>query len=348
MSDDVPEFKGELILYQTDDGQSAINLRAIGGTVWLTQAEIAELFDATPQNITQHIKSIYGDGELSETATCKDYLQVRSEGDRQVKRSLKHYSLDVILAVGYRVRSLRGMQFRRWANTVLGEYLVKGFAMDDDRLKQADNWDYFDEWLARIRDIRASEKRFYQKIKDIYTTAIDYEPTSEAAQLFFKKVQNKMLWAVTGKTAAELIKARADADKPNMGVTAWRGARVRKGDVGTAKNYLQAEEIEELNRIVTMYLDYAEDQALRRKPVNMDDWADKLDAFLSFNERDLLTHAGKVQMKVAQKLAAERYDVFDAKRKRAEAFAADEADLDAIESFTIKIEGRKGGRDGDS
>lgn len=339
MSDATPEFKGELILYQTDDGQSAINLRAIGGTVWLTQAEMAELFGATPQNITQHIKSIYTDAELSEAATCKNYLQVRSEGGREVKRTLKHYSLDVILAVGYRVRSLRGIQFRRWANTVLSEYLVKGFAMDDDRLKQADNWDYFDEWLARIRDIRASEKRFYQKIKDIYTTAIDYEPTSDAARLFFKKVQNKMLWAVTGQTAAELIKSRADADKPNMGVTAWRGARVRKGDVGTAKNYLQAEEIEELNRIVTMYLDYAEDQALRRIPVHMEDWADKLDAFLSFNERDLLTHAGKVQMKVAQKLAADRYEAYDAKRKHLDAEAADASDLDAIESLVKRIEG---------
>jgi hypothetical protein len=190
----------------------------------------------------------------------------------------KVYNLDAILAVGYRVRSPRGTQFRRWATTVLREYLVKGFAMDDARLKQAEQWDYFDEWLARIRDIRASEKRFYQKVRDLYTTAIDYDKTSEQAQAFFKKVQNKMLWAVTGKTAAELIESRSDPISPNMGLTSWKGSVVRKGDVGTAKNYLKAEEVEELNRIVVMYLDYAEDQARRRRAVSMAEWADKLDA----------------------------------------------------------------------
>ncbi|WP_223479038.1 virulence RhuM family protein [Oricola indica] len=337
------EPRGELILYQTEDGQAEINLRAIDGTVWLTQAELAELFASTPQNITLHIKSIYEDGELTEESTRKDFLQVRLEGERNVERQLKHYNLDMILAVGYRVRSPRGVQFRRWANTVLKEYLVKGFAMDDARLKQAERWDYFDEWLARIRDIRASEKRFYQKVKDLYTTAIDYDKDSDEAQLFFQKVQNKMLWAVTGHTAAELIAGRADPDKPNMGVMSWKGSIVRKADVTIAKNYLNAEEIDELNRIVTMYLDYAEDQAKRRAPVTMAQWADKLDSFLSFNERDVLTHAGKLQMKVAQKLAADRYDAFDVKRKEADALTADKQDIEALENLAKEIEGKKGG-----
>lgn len=329
---------GEFILYQTEDGLTELSLQAIDGTVWLTQSDIADLFASTPQNITLHIKSIFNEGELDEKSTCKDYLQVQMEGGREVKRSLKHYNLDMILAIGYRVRSPRGVQFRKWANTILSEYLVKGFAMDDARLKQAEKWDYFDEWLARIRDIRASEKRFYQKIKDIYTTAIDYDKTSDQAQLFFKKVQNKMLWAVTGKTAAELIANRSDPNQPNMGITTWKGSIVRKGDVGTAKNYLNQDEIEELNRIVTMYLDYAEDQAERRKTISMEQWADKLDAFLAFNEHELLTHAGKVQMEVAQKLAAERYEIFDKQRKEAEAIEADQEDIELLEVIAKSFE----------
>jgi len=335
---------GEFILYQTEDGLTELSLQAIDGTVWLTQSDIADLFASTPQNITLHIKSIFNEGELDEKSTCKDYLQVQMEGGREVKRSLKHYNLDMILAIGYRVRSPRGIQFRKWANTILSEYLVKGFAMDDTRLKQAEKWDYFDEWLARIRDIRASEKRFYQKIKDIYTTAIDYDKTSDQAQLFFKKVQNKMLWAITGKTAAEIIANRSDPNQPNMGITTWKGSIVRKGDVGTAKNYLNQDEIEELNRIVTMYLDYAEDQAERRKTISMEQWANKLDAFLEFNEHELLTHAGKVQMKVAQKLAAERYEIFDKQRKEAEAIEADQEDIEALEVIAKNLgKSNKGG-----
>ena len=325
--------EGELILYQTDDGLSRIELRAVDGTAWLTQAQMAELFQSTPQAVTQLIATIYEDGEADETATCKQFLQVRHEGNREVSRQLKHYNLDIILAVGYRVRSPRGSQFRRWATTILREYLVKGFAMDDARLKQAEQWDYFDEWLARIRDIRASEKRFYQKVRDLYTTAIDYDKTTEQAQAFFKKVQNKMLWAVTGKTAAELIESRANSDKPNMGLTSWKGSIVRKSDVGTAKNYLKAEEVEELNRIVVRYLDYAEDQAKRRRAVTMAEWADKLDAFLSFNEREVLTHAGRLRMDVAQRLAGERFETFDANRRAAESMAADEADIAELEEL---------------
>jgi len=331
--------KGELILYQTEDGAAEINLRAIDGTVWLTQNEISELFNTTKQNVSLHFQNIFEDEELLENSVVKDSLTTAADDKRY---NTKLYNLDAILAIGYRVRSPRGVQFRRWANTVLKEYLVKGFAMDDIRLKQAEQWDYFDEWLARIRDIRASEKRFYQKVKDIYTTAIDYDNASDEAQVFFKKVQNKMLWAVSGKTAAELIAARADAGAPNMGIMSWKGAIVRKGDVGTAKNYLNADEVSELNRIVTMYLDYAEDQAQRRKPVSMADWADKLDAFLEFNDRDLLTHAGKMQMKVAQKLAAKRYDAFDTKRKEAEAIAADEDDIKVLEALAKEIESKNG------
>ncbi|MFZ2492842.1 MAG: virulence RhuM family protein [Thermoanaerobaculia bacterium] len=322
---------GELILYRTEDGKVAVHLRAELGTVWLTQAEIANLFGTTPQNITLHTKSIYEEGELTTEATCKDLLQVRQEGERQVSRSLKHYSLDMILAIGYRVRSPRGTQFRQWATTHLREYLVKGFVLDDARLKEPGGWDYFDELLARIREIRASEKRFYQKIRDIYATASDYDKQSQAAQLFFKKVQNKMLWAVTGHTAPELVAGRANPELPNMGLTTWQGGRVRKQDVTVAKNYLNQEEIEELDRIVVMYLDYAEDQARRRRTMTMSEWEEKLDAFLQFNEREVLTHAGKLRAEVAEKLALERYEMFDAERREAAQRAADAEDVAELE-----------------
>lgn len=332
--------EGELILYNTDDGLATIGLRAVGGTVWLTQLEMAGLFDTSKQNVSLHLNNILSEGELVEESVVKESLTTAADGKSYLT---KVYNLDAILAVGYRVRSPRGTQFRRWATTVLREYLVKGFAMDDARLKQAEQWDYFDEWLARIRDIRASEKRFYQKVRDLYTTAVDYDKNSDQAQAFFKKVQNKMLWAVTGKTAAELIKGRSDPDAPNMGLTSWKGWIVRKGDVGTAKNYLTAEEVEELNRIVVMYLDYAEDQAKRRRAVTMTEWADKLDAFLSFNERDVLTHAGHLRMDVAQRLATERFEVFDANRRTAEAMASDEADIAQLEEIAKNVKGRKKG-----
>ncbi|WP_417799061.1 virulence RhuM family protein [Terasakiella pusilla] len=335
--------KGELILYSTDDGAATVGLRAVDGTVWLSQREIAELFDKDVRTVNEHIKNIFDEGECDPAATIRKFRIVQTEGARQVEREVDTYNLDVIISVGYRVRSPRGTQFRRWATTVLKEYLVKGFAMDDARLKQAEQWDYFDEWLARIRDIRASEKRFYQKVRDLYATAIDYDKSSEQAQAFFKKVQNKMLWAVTGKTAAELIQSRSDSDAPNMGLTSWKGSIVRKGDVGTAKNYLKADEVEELNRIVVMYLDYAEDQAKRRRAVTMAEWADKLDAFLSFNDRQVLTHAGQLRMDVAQKLAAERYEVFDANRAKAEALAADKADIAELEEIEKSAKGRKKG-----
>ena len=321
---------GEVIVYTTPDDQVEVQLKVAEETAWLTQLEMAELFESTKQNISLHINNIFDEGELSPDSVVKEYLTTAGDG-KQYK--MKHYNLDVILAVGYRVRSERGTQFRRWATTTLREYLVKGFVMNDERLKDPGGWDYFDELLERIRDIRASEKRFYQKIKDIYALSADYDPKSNYAQLFFKKVQNKMLWAVTGQTAAELIADRSDPEKPNMGLTSWKGNKVRKQDIDTAKNYLKEGEISELNRIVTMYLDYAEDQAMRRKVMYMKDWEDRLDAFLEFNERNILDHAGRLKASVAKKLASERYDDFDRKRKELEARKADEETLEELKQI---------------
>jgi hypothetical protein len=313
--------KSELLLYQTEDGRTRIGVRLENETVWMTQASMAELYQTTPQNVTIHLKAIYAEGELEESATCKEYLQVQQEGARTVSRARKFYSLPAIIAVGYRVKSHRGTQFRRWATERLNEYLVKGFTMDDERLKAGVNIgsDYFDEMLERIRDIRSSEKRFYQKIRDIYKLAVDYDPKAEETLEFFRIVQNKLHFAISGKTAAELIAERADATRPNMGLTSWKGAKVRKGDVIIAKNYLNAGEIEGLNRTVTMYLDYAEDQAKRRRQIFMRDWRKKLDAFLQFNERDILTDAGKVSKAVADQLAVDQYVIFHHRRLAVEA-----------------------------
>lgn len=260
MSHEQPHPSPGIVLYQSPDGGPTLSVRLQGQTAWLTQAQMAELFQTTPQNITMHIANVYGDGELPEEATCKDYLQVRAEGGRRVERATKHYSLDMIIAVGYRVRSARGTQFRQWATATLAEYLTKGFALDDQRLKDAKNWgaDYFDELLARIRDIRASERRFYQKITDIYATSTDYDAHAPLTQEFYATVQNKLHWAITGRTAAETIVSHADADMPNMGLTTWKNAPkgpIRKADIGVGKNYLGEKEIAALNRIVTMYLD---------------------------------------------------------------------------------------------
>jgi hypothetical protein len=320
------------LLYQTEDGKTRIEVRLEHESVWMTQAMMAELYQTTPQNITLHIKAIYQEGEQEEAATCKEYLQVQPEGARKVSRSRKFYNLPIILAVGYRVRSHRGTQFRRWATERLNEYLVKGFTLDDERLKNISNIgsDYFDELLERIRDIRSSEKRFYQKIRDIYKLAVDYDPKAEETQEFFQIVQNKLHFAVSGKTAAELIYERADATQANMGLTGWSGAKVRKADVTIAKNYLNSEEMDGLNRIVTMYLDYAEDQAKRHRQIFMRDWRQKLDAFLQFNEREILTNSGKISKAVADRLALEQYKVFNQNRLTVEAereALADDAEL---------------------
>ena len=298
----------ELILYRTEDAQTRIQVRLEGESVWLTQAQIAELYQTTPQNITQHLKAIYAEGELDETATCKDYLQVRSEGGREVSRQLRHYRLESILAVGYRVRSARGIQFRQWATARLSDYLVKGFALDDERLKRGPDDGYFEELLARIRDIRSSEKMFWRKVLAIYATSVDYDPSAEASQRFFATVQNKMHWAAHGHTAAELIMARADGDKPHGGMTNWTGASPRKVDAGVAKSYLQSDELEALNRIVTAYLEFAELQALNRKPMAMADWIAKLDDFLRLSDREVLTHPGRASHDQAMAFAAEQFE----------------------------------------
>ncbi len=324
--------RGEVILYTTADGQASIQLRIESESVWLTQLELAELFQTSKQNISLHIKNILEEGELDESVVKED-LTTASDGKRY---QTKLYNLSMILAVGYRVISHRGTQFRQWATTHLQEYLIKGFVMDDARLKEPKPWDYFDEWLERIREIRASEKRFYQKVRDIYATAVDYNPKSEQAQLFFKKVQNKMLWAATQHTAPELIIERSDVQKPNMGLKSWKGSRVRQQDVTIAKNYLEKPEIEELNQIVVMYLDYAENQAKNRKTVTMAAWEQKLDAFLTFNEKDLLGHAGKVSAKVAEQLALERYEEFDKKRRQKEKHIADAEDIALLEALAEK------------
>ena len=312
MTDNLPTpdsgDSGEFILYQAEDGQTRIDVRMEQETVWLTQRDMAELFQTTPQNVTQHIAAIYEEAELTESATCKDYLQVQSEGNRQVERSRKHYNLDVIISVGYRVRSHRGTQFRIWATQRLREYLVKGFAMDDQRLKQAGGGNYFEELLARIRDIRSSERVFWRKVLDIYATSIDYDPSVEASHLFFKTVQNKMHWAAHGQTAAEVVFARVNASQPNAGLTNWPGAKPRKADISIAKNFLQPDEIEALNRIVTAYLEFAELQALNRKPMAMVDWIVKLDDFLRLSDREILNHAGRISHEDAKEKAELEFD----------------------------------------
>jgi hypothetical protein len=333
--------QSQIVLYTTPDGDIKIDAILQNETIWLTQGAMAELFGVNVPAISKHLANIYEEGELSREATVSKMETVQTEGGRQVARNKDFYNLDAIIAVGYRVNSKRATQFRIWATDILKQYIVKGFAMDDERLKNADHWDYFDEWLARIRDIRASEKRFYQKIRDIYATAIDYDKASNEAQAFFKKVQNKMLWAITGKTAAELIESRSDPEAPNMGLTSWQGSIVRKQDVAIAKNYLNSDEIRDLNEIVTMYLDYAERQARQRRTVTMEQWAEKLDAFLSFNEHELLTHAGKVKAEVAKKIAEQRYEEFDAKRRAEEAIAADNEDLKELEEIEKRLREHK-------
>lgn len=310
------ENQTNFLMYQTEDGETKINVRLEDETVWMTQKAMAELFQTTPQNITLHIKNIYEEAELLESSTCKEYLQVRIEGSREVQRKTKHYNLEMIISIGYRVRSHRGTQFRKWATERLNEYLVKGFTMDDERLKEVRNLgqDYFDELLKRIKDIRASETRFYNKITDIYATSVDYDPNVQITRDFFSTVQNKLHFAIHGHTAPELIKLRADASKKNMGLTTWKGDKVRKEDVTIAKNYLLEDEMEDLNHIVSMYLDYAETQAKRKKPMYMKDWVERLDAFLEFNEHEILENAGKVSRKVADQLAKEQYDIFHQQR----------------------------------
>jgi hypothetical protein len=307
----------EIILYTTPQGNIKVEVLVREETVWLTQKMLAALFQTTTQNITLHLKNIYEDGELEEPATCKDFLQVQKEGNREVKRSQKFYNLDAIISVGYRVKSKVATQFRIWATKTLKEYITKGFALDDERLKQGGTLfgkDYFDELLERIREIRASERRFYQKITDIYAQcSIDYDPQAEITQLFYQTVQNKLHWAITRQTAAEIIVQRADSKKEHMGLTTWKNApkgKILKSDITIAKNYLGEKEIRDLNRIVTMYLDFAELQAERQILMKMKDWAERLDAFLQFNQYDVLKNPGKVSAAVAKEIAEKEYDIF--------------------------------------
>ena len=320
-----PIQPSQFVIYQSEDGQTKLDVRFIDETVWLTQALMAELFSTTPENVLMHLKNIYNEAELDQNATTKNFLVVRQEGLRHVRRNLKHYNLDAIISVGYRVQSYTATRFRQWATQRLRDYIVKGFLLDDERLKNPDQpFDYFEELTRRIQDIRTSEKRFYQKITDIYATSVDYDPTQDTSIHFFKTVQNKVHWAITGQTAAEIIYRRADSSKANMGLTNWRGTKVRKPDVVNAKNYLNTEELQALNNLVEQYLVFAEGQAMRRISMSMHDWIKKLDGFLSLNDRDILTHAGKISHEMAKQLAEQEYGKFHHSRLQAQPLQADE------------------------
>ena len=300
----------QVVLYQSEDGKTRIETRFTGETAWLSLNQMAELFQRGKSVISKHVRNIFEEGELRAEATVAKFATVQTEGERKVSRDIEFYNLDVIISVGYRVKSHQGTQFRIWATQRLREYILKGFTLDDERLKRGGGGNYFDELLARIRDIRSSEKVFWRKALDLYATSIDYDPAEEASQEFFATVQNKMHWAAHGQTAAEVIARRADAAKPHMGLTSWSGSRPRKEDVAVAKNYLAAEELDALNRIVTAYLEFAELQARSRKAMYMRDWIAKLDDFLRLSERDILTHAGKITHEAALVRAEAEYEKF--------------------------------------
>ena len=315
------EEQQNFLFYTADDGTTNIQVIVDEDTVWATQGSMSDIFDVEENTINYHIGNIYTDGELAKSSTTRKIRVVRTEGTRNVKRELDFYNLDMIISVGYRVNSPKATRFRIWATNILKEYLIKGFALDDDRLKQGKTLfdkDYFDELIERIREIRASERRFYQKITDIYATSVDYDSKAPITQTFFATVQNKLEYAITHNTASEIIKLRASSKKPNMGLTSWKnekkGGKILKSDVGVAKNYLSHVEISELNRIVTMYLDYAENQASKGRLMKMNDWTDKLDAFLVFNEYDILKDAGKIRANVAKKFAENEYEKFRVKQ----------------------------------
>ena len=307
--------KGQFLLYQTPDGDSQIEVKLQNDTVWLSLDQMAELFQRNKSTISRHIKNVLEDGELQEEATIANFATVQNEGTRKVERVIAYYNLDMIISIGYRVHSYRGVQFRIWATKVLKEYIVKGFAMNDDLLKRAGGGNYFDELLARIRDIRSSEKVFYRKVLEIYALSIDYDPRVEMTQKFFKTVQNKMHYSVHGHTAAEIIYERADAEKDFMGLTTWSGAMPTKPEAEIAKNYLTHEEIKSLNRIVSLYLDFAEMQAEEHRPMYMKDWINILDDFLRISRKDILTHAGKISAKLAKEKADQEYDKFKERTK---------------------------------
>ncbi|MCB9742358.1 MAG: virulence RhuM family protein [Alphaproteobacteria bacterium] len=340
------EASGELLLYTDPSGATRLQVRLVDGTVWLSQALMASLFGKDVRTINEHLRNIYEEGELDPDATLRKLRIVQMEGSRQVAREIAHYSLPAILAVGYRVRSRQGTRFRQWATGILDEFVVKGFAMDDERLKNPGQLDYFDELLERIRAIRASERRFYQKITDIYAKcSVDYDPNAEITRTFYATVQNKLHFAVHGRTAAELVAKRADHRQPNMGLTTWSqgpDGAIRRSDVGVAKNYLSEEELSDLNRVVTMYLDFAEDQARRRRAMTMERWIDRLDAFLRLNERDVLSGPGRVSQALAAARAAEQYEHFQAGQRAIEANEPT-SDFDQVLEQARRARGRPDG-----
>lgn len=348
--------QSQFLIYISESGSTKLDVRLEDDTVWLSQKMMAELYQTTKQNINLHIQNIYEEGELTEEPTVKENLTVENqskfnrtvrnfrivqqEGKRQVERDVAFYNLDMILSVGYRIKSSIATKFRQWATEKLKEYIIKGFVLDDERLKNPDQpFDYFEELIRRIQDIRTSEKRFYQKITDIYATSVDYDPTQEMSILFFKTVQNKMHWAITGKTAAEIIHERADSSQPNMGLTNWRGEKIRKQDVSVAKNYLNENELLALNNLVEQYLVFAEGQAMRRIPMYMQDWITKLNGFLSLNDREILDHAGKISHELAVEHSEKEYNLFH--QKRMQESNKKESDFDkAIQNIPPKKKGK--------
>lgn len=348
MSDELTEvsdpFKGQFLIYQAEDGELKIDVRFEEDSVWLTQQQVAQLFQTSVPNVNMHISNIYEEEELTPEATIKKFLTVRTEGKREVKRLLDYYSLDMIISIGYRVKSRVATRFRIWATQQLSEFIKKGFLLDDERLKNPDQpFDYFEELERRIQDIRTSESRFYRKITDVYALSIDYDPTQDISINFFKTVQNKMHWAITGQTAAEIIHNRASADKPNMGLTSYRGDKVRKQDVSTAKNYLNEDELAALNNLVEQYLIFAQGQAIRRVPMTMQDWLKKLDGFLMINDRDVLNHAGKISHEIAKQLAETEYSKFHTQRQTQAAHA-----LSDFDKVVQQIETSSANRDHDN
>ena len=332
-----------IIIYRTADGRASVALYAKDGKIWLNQQQMAELFATSKQLISHHIANILKERELNKISVVKQYLTTAADGKNY---NVVFYSLEMIIAVGYRVRGIRGTQFRQWATEHLTEYLVKGFTMDDERLKNPDGRpDYFDELLLRIRDIRASEKRFYQKIRDLFALSSDYEKSDKATQMFFAETQNKLLYAVTHQTAAELIVARADANQPNMGLTTWKGSIVRKGDVIIAKNYLQNEEIDSLNRLVDIFLTSAEERVKGRRDLTLDYWRKNVDSLLTFQEKDILQGAGSITNYEAEETAKQVYDVFNSKRKQIEAQAADADDLKMLEDLEQSLKRKQGDKE---
>ena len=333
------ENNTELIIYQTEDGRTKIDVHMENETVWLSLEQMSELFQRDKSTISRHIKNVFADGELLEEATVANFATVQMEGNREITRNITHYNLDVIISVGYRVKSLRGTQFRIWANSVLREYLIKGFAMNDDLLKQAGGGSYVDELLARIRDIRSSEKVFWRKVLDIYATSVDYSANAEESVLFFKTVQNKMLYAATGMTAAELVSGRANALLPMMGMTVVKGKRPTLAEAKTAKNYLNEEELGTLNRLVSAYLDLAELQAMRKKPMYMKDWVARLDDYLRMTDSEVLQNAGKVSHALAEQKAKEEYQKYK-RLHSGELSRVEQAFLESVEATAKRLEGK--------